>query len=172
MKNNGQVIANDRSRNKIEKLKENLKRLGIKNVVPIVGDAKALLTNYENSADRVLIDPPCTALGVRPKLYENKTEKDIINNSNYQKYFLHIAKKLTKPEGIIVYSTCTLSPEENEMNIQYMVEKLKLKLVEQSIYIGSSGEMLKNLNSGLLQRFYPDIHKTSGFFIAKFEVPR
>ncbi|MFX0138642.1 MAG: hypothetical protein ACFFDN_33680, partial [Candidatus Hodarchaeota archaeon] len=98
---------------------------------------------------------------------------DIINSAKYQKYFINIALKIVKPRGIIVYSTCTLSPEENELNVKYMIEKFRCKIVEQSIFIGSPGELTDNiLNYNLLQRFYPDLHKTSGFFIAKLEAPK
>ncbi len=173
MKNQGEIIAIDRSKNKIEKLNENSNRLGIKNISSRIGDSKLLLSEFSNSADKVLIDPPCSALGVRPKLYETKTEEDIINSAKYQKYFIHIALKIVKPGGIIVYSTCTFSPEENELNIKYMIEKFDCKIKEQNVFIGSPGELTENnIRYNNLQRFYPDIHKTSGFFIAKLEAPK
>ncbi|NVM03214.1 MAG: RsmB/NOP family class I SAM-dependent RNA methyltransferase [Candidatus Helarchaeota archaeon] len=173
MKNQGQIIAIDRSRNKIKKLNKNSNRMGIKNISSKIGDAKLLLPEFTNSADRVLIDPPCSALGVRPKLYETKTEQDIISSAKYQKYFIHIALKIVKPSGIIVYSTCTLSPEENELNIKYMVEKFGCKIIKPNIIIGSPGELTdKDIKYNFLQRFYPDLHKTSGFFIAKLEAPK
>ncbi len=172
MKNKGKIIAIDRSKNKIEKLKENMYRLGITNMRIIIGDSKILLPEFEHSADRVLIDPPCSALGVRPKLFETKTERDIISSAEYQKYFIHIANKIVKPGGFMVYSTCTFSPEENEMNVRYMIEKFNLKIIEQKMYIGSRGENIDDkISHNLLQRFYPDLHETPGFFIAKLRSP-
>ncbi|MHA1377794.1 MAG: PUA domain-containing protein [Candidatus Helarchaeota archaeon] len=170
MENKGRVLAFDRSKNKIEKLKQNCLRLGITNITAITKDARFMLDRLENSADRVLIDPPCTALGVRPKLYETKNEKNIIDSARYQKYFLHMASKLVKRSGIVVYSTCTLSPEENELNVKYMLDKLKFKIIEQNKFLGSIGEPSdNNMEFELLQRFYPDIHETPGFFIAKLK---
>lgn len=173
MENQGKIIAVDRSKNKIEKLNQNMFRLGIKNITTKAGDAKCLLPEFTHLADRVLIDPPCTDFGVRPKLYETKKEQDIINCAKYQKYFINLAKEIVKLGGIIVYCTCTFPIEENELNIKYMVEKLKFKIIDQKYYVGARGEHIeKGFKTNLLQRFYPDIHETSGFFIAKLEAPK
>ncbi len=168
MNNCGKILAVDRSEAKIRGLKENLVRLGVKIVDTYVGDARELPIKFPSlKADKVLLDPPCSALGVRPKLYEERSIRDILALSAYQRSFLRAAVKILKKKGILVYSTCTLSPEENELNVKYAVEKLGLELEEQKYFYGCEGERFIP-QYGLVQRFYPDLHDTPGFFIAKF----
>jgi len=161
MQNRGEIIAMDKSRNRLKKMKEELKRLGVKNVKPIHMDSRKL-PELGIEADRILLDAPCTALGIRPKLWESRTPKDIEATARYQRHFINAAIKSLRRGGVLVYSTCTLSYEENEANVKYILGK-GLKLEEQSIFIGSSGMDIDDV-----QRFYPNRHLTQGFFIAKF----
>jgi len=168
MNNYGKIIAVDRSEAKIRGLKENLARLGVKIVSTYVGDARELAVKFPSlKADKVLLDPPCSALGVRPKLYETRGLRDILALSAYQRSFLRAAVKILRKEGVLVYSTCTLSPEENELNVRYAIEDLNLELEEQKYFYGCEGEKFIS-QYDLVQRFYPDLHDTPGFFIARF----
>lgn len=160
MQNRGEIIAIDKSKNRLKKMEETLKRLGIKNVKLIHMDSRNL-PELGLKADKILLDAPCTALGVRPKLWESRTPKDIIATARYQRHFINAAIKSLRKGGVLVYSTCTLSYEENEGNVKYMLKK-GLKLEKQSIFIGSPGMGIKEV-----QRFYPHKHLTQGFFIAK-----
>ncbi|WP_461865956.1 NOL1/NOP2/sun family putative RNA methylase [Thermococcus sp.] len=160
MQNRGEIIALDKSKNRLRKMEEELKRLGVKNVRLIHMDSRKL-PELELKADKILLDAPCTALGIRPKLWENKTPKDIEATAHYQRQFINAAIKSLRKDGILVYSTCTLSYEENEGNVKYMLKK-GLKLEEQDIFIGSNG-----IGFNSVQRFYPHRHMTQGFFIAK-----
>ena len=169
MQNSGQILAVDRSRPRLKRLEEHIGRLGITNIEIKVGSSLDLPEKYHEWADKVLIDPPCSALGVRPKLSQIK--KDISNLVNYQRQFLRAAIKYLKPNGTLVYSTCTLTTEENEENIKYLLEKIDGKIVEQPYFFGSTGESLVGLpNWQKLQRFYPDIHDTPGYFIARIRI--
>ncbi|CAD5245291.1 RsmB/NOP family class I SAM-dependent RNA methyltransferase [Thermococcus camini] len=161
MQNRGEIIAIDKSRNRLKKMEEELKRLGVKNVKPIHMDSRKL-PELGIQADKILLDAPCTALGIRPKLWESRTPKDIIATARYQRHFINAAIKSLRRGGVLVYSTCTLSYEENEANVKYILSK-GLKLEEQSIFIGSSGMGIDEV-----QRFYPNRHLTQGFFIARF----
>jgi len=168
MGNSGRIIAFDNSKSRISKLVDNMRRLGVKNVVAIHGDARYIHKDHPNlKADKVLIDPPCSALGVRPKLYERKSRRDVISCANYQRQFFEPAVEVVKPGGVVVYSTCTLTAEENELVVEYALTNCPLELVDQEIYLGSEGLPLIS-KSALLQRFYPDVHGTPGYFIAKF----
>jgi 16S rRNA C967 or C1407 C5-methylase (RsmB/RsmF family) len=118
-------------------------------------------------ANRVLVDPPCSALGVRPKLYEDCTLQEVMAAAKYQIQFLATAKSLTEVGGIIVYSTCTLSIAENEGVVKQAIDNLGLELVSQAIIIGEPG-LLKGTEAA--QRFSPDRVETPGYFIAKFRV--
>ncbi|AIF70375.1 nol1-nop2-sun family nucleolar protein III [Palaeococcus pacificus DY20341] len=160
MQNRGKIIAMDKSRNRLKKMEEELKRLGVKNVELIHMDSRKL-PELGIKADKILLDAPCTALGIRPKLWESRTPKEIEATARYQKHFINAAIKSLRKGGVLVYSTCTLSYEENEANVRYMLKK-GLKLEEQKLFIGSPGIGIKEV-----QRFYPHKHLTQGFFIAK-----
>lgn len=167
MGNTGRIYAFDNSRTRLAKLVENVNRLGVRNVVAINSDARYIHLDYPNlRADKVLIDPPCSALGVRPKLFEGKSRRDVISCMNYQKQFFRSAVEVVRSGGVIVYSTCTLTFEENELIVDFALNNYPLELDEQPIYLGSCG--IKVSGRSLLQRFYPDIHGTPGYFIARF----
>ena len=161
MQNRGEIIAMDKSKNRLRKTEEELRRLGVKNVRLIRMDARKL-PELGIQADKILLDAPCTALGIRPKLWESRTPKDIEATARYQRAFIWAAVKSLRKGGVLVYSTCTLSLEENEANVKYALGK-GLKLEEQSIFIGSPGIGIDGV-----QRFYPNRHLTQGFFIARF----
>ena len=161
MQNRGEIIAMDKSKNRLRKTEEELRRLGVKNVKLLHMDSRKL-PELGIQADKILLDAPCTALGIRPKLWESRTPKDIEATARYQRAFIWAAVKSLKKGGVLVYSTCTLSLEENEANVKYALGK-GLKLEEQSIFIGSPGIGIDGV-----QRFYPNRHLTQGFFIARF----
>lgn len=160
LQNRGEIIAIDKSRNRLKKMEEELNRLGVKNVKLIRMDARKL-PELGLQADKILLDAPCTALGIRPKLWESRTPKDIEATARYQRAFIWAAIKSLRRGGVLVYSTCTLSYEENEANVKFMLEK-GLKLEEQAVFIGSEGIEMEEV-----QRFYPNRHLTQGFFIAR-----
>ena len=160
LQNRGEIIAIDKSRNRLKKMEEELNRLGVKNVKLIRMDARKL-PELGLQADKILLDAPCTALGIRPKLWESRTPKDIEATARYQRAFIWVAIKSLRRGGVLVYSTCTLSYEENEANVKFMLEK-GLKLEEQAVFIGSEGIEMEEV-----QRFYPNRHLTQGFFIAR-----
>lgn len=130
---NSRIIAIDRNENKIISLMKTLNSLKLEvGVLPVPVDSRYIHVdlNLENKANKVLIDPPCSNLGVRPLLDYSRTMRDVISLSNYQKQFLKAASIVLKPNGILVYSTCTLTRSENEDNIVYAVEELGLHSVE------------------------------------------
>jgi len=126
MKDNGKIKAVDLSPKRLEKVKENCTRLGINSVKYEAADAR------EYSAgelfDRILIDAPCSNTGVLAKRIDarwKKTKEDIKNLAKLQLEILNNAAKLVKPEGIIVYSTCSIEPEENQEVIAKFLEENK-----------------------------------------------
>ncbi len=168
MKNTGEILAVDRSKPKIQRLRENLRRLGIKNVKILEADARYLdLIIGERDFDAAIVDPPCSSLGVRPKLSSTVSAGDILNLSNYQFQFLKVASKLVRRKGRILYSTCTLTLQENELNVLKAMKKLNLRLIKQVYFIGCRGFIYKIGEK--VQRFLPHLHDTPGFFIAILE---
>ncbi|PWZ27842.1 putative methyltransferase NSUN6 [Zea mays] len=87
-----------------------------------------------NSFDRVLLDAPCSALGLRPRLFAGEeTLESLKNHSKYQRKMFDQAVKLVRPGGVIVYSTCTINPGENEALVRYALDTYKfLSLVSQA----------------------------------------
>ena len=172
MQNKGQIFAVDRNQEKIKKIRETMVRLGVENVKLICHDSRYLDVDLPHlEADRVVIDPPCSALGVRPKLYDYKKDAEIQALANYQRQFLKAASRIVKPGGVIVYSTCTLTLEENESVVEFGVEECGLDVEKQDYFFGSPGVAKTFPKAKRTQRFYPEIHDTPGYFIAGMRVP-
>ncbi|CAD5311925.1 unnamed protein product [Arabidopsis thaliana] len=139
-----------------------------------------------NSFDRVLLDAPCSALGLRPRLFAGlETVISLRNHGWYQRKMLDQAVQLVRVGGILVYSTCTINPSENEAVVRYALDKYRfLSLAPQHPRIGGPGlvgrcefpdgyieEWLKPGEEELVQKFDPSSElDTIGFFIAKFSV--
>lgn len=166
MKNTGHVYAFDIHKNKLSLINENLKRIGITNTTCEVMDATVYAEELFESADRVLIDVPCSGLGIIRKKPEIKWSKDISNMKSIietQRKIMDNASKYVKKGGVIVYSTCTLNKEENEDNIQWFIESHPDFKIEPVFY----GEF-NNINYSekghvtILPNEYMD-----GFFITK-----
>jgi len=172
MRNKGVIYAFDKSEKKISAIKENVKRLDITCVKPIVHDSRYIHIDYRwLRVDKVLLDPPCSALGVRPKLYEEKSWRDIIALAEYQKQFLKAAYCILDKGGLLAYSTCTITIHENEHVIKYAVSKLGYRLISQKYFIGTYGFRIEGIDHELVQRFFPHIHDSPGYFIALLEKP-
>lgn len=162
------IIAFDRSKKRLKKMERAIRNQGLKSIKIINADSIEYIKNHTVRADKVIVDPSCTAIGVRPKLYDETTENDSINAANYQKSFLWAAKKIVRKNGIITYSTCTMEPRENEKVVAYAVNELNLELVKPMLLMGTKGEETGDgLEIDYLRRFYPDTFDTPGFFVAK-----
>jgi 16S rRNA (cytosine967-C5)-methyltransferase len=117
MQNRGNIIAFDISESKLALIKENCQRLKVDIVTPMKFDASAIYEPFINKADRVLADVPCSNLGIlrrHPEIRWRKTESQIIALAELQYKILKSASTYLKPNGILVYSTCSTEPEENE----------------------------------------------------------
>jgi len=165
----GEVVAIDRSPRKVAELKAHLERMKMHNVKVMQRDSRYLDLELPHSHfDAVIVDPPCSAIGVRPKLHISLNLKQVSSLAEYQKQFLKVASKLVKPGGRILYSTCTLTIEENERVVSFAVEACGLRVKEHVYIYGQPG--LGAVPGAIhLQRFYPHIHDTPGFFIAVLE---
>jgi len=166
MGNKGNVLAVDRNMGKIATLSETARRLGARIVRPICADGRYVDRDYTLSADRVCIDVSCSSLGVRPKLYEKATSYEIRALANYQRQFLSVAKNILKGGGILVYSTCTLTLEENEEIVEGAV-KMGFELDEPPRSYSSENSARFLRGGELLQRFRPDVDDGPGYFIAR-----
>ncbi|MFQ5797316.1 MAG: 16S rRNA (cytosine(967)-C(5))-methyltransferase RsmB [Bacteroidota bacterium] len=123
MKNTGEIIAVDKYESKLHLLRASCDRLGIKIVKPMVGvDARELDTAI---ADRILLDAPCSGLGTltkKPDIKWKREPEDIARLAQMQMELLNNAARLLKPGGVLVYSTCTIEPEENILLVKNFIE--------------------------------------------------
>jgi 16S rRNA (cytosine967-C5)-methyltransferase len=162
-KNRAKIVGFDRNEEKIVKAREHLERLRCENYQVIAHDSRYAHLDYKFNADKVLVDPPCTGLGVMPKLSIETTKKDIENLSSYQKQFMTTAAALVKQGGTVVYSVCTVTGEECEEVARFAEEKLGLVKVAANPIVGRAGLDRERLT----QRFDPELDG-AGYFIAKF----
>jgi NOL1/NOP2/sun family putative RNA methylase len=172
MQNRGLVIANEPSLARVAPLRSNCERLGVMNVA---------ITRYDGRKfprgpfDRVLVDAPCSSEG-RERRGPGVLAKSSINRSlDLQKLQIGLLKnalRLTKPGGVVVYSTCTYAPEENELVVEWALDEADLdkisipKLKECPGIVEWNG---RHLSSKLARcaRYYPHINDTGGFFVAR-----
>ncbi len=161
--NRARIVGFDRHERKIEKTRKQMERMGCSNYNLVAHDSRYVHTDYSLRPDRVLVDPPCTGLGVTPKLSIDTTAKDVNDLSSYQRQFLRAASEIVKLGGVIVYSVCTITKEECEDVARFGTDELGLILEDAEPMIGARGRDPE----GHTQRFDPDIHG-SGFFIARF----
>ncbi len=168
MRNQGIIYSIDYSKRRMKVWKRETKRMGTKIAVPILTDARKPLP-VKSSADVVVLDPPCTSTGVFSKVPSAKwrlTKRSILGMAKFQWEMLNQCAKHVRGGGFLVYSTCSIALEENEM----LIEKFskwhpEFALVETSPRIGSPG--LRGQTK--CQRLYPHIHECTGFFVAKFQ---
>lgn len=125
LEDTGKILAVDRNPRRLNLLSQNSKRLNIKSILPIVADG----TNfYCKEINKILLDAPCSGLGVlakRADLRWKRNLEDIFKIRKLQKSLLQNASKLLKQGGVLVYSTCTLEPEENEEVIEEFLDNHK-----------------------------------------------
>jgi len=167
MENEGKIIAVDVSRLRMKALKNNMKRLGVKIVETKVMDVRDIPKKLKIEADRVIVDPTCSSTGSfrsRPEVRLWVKKKDVKRFAKLQWEILRAAAEIVKENGVLVYSTCSMTLEENEYLIKKFIENTSsFKIVRAEPFIGRPG--FDNLMDA--QRLFPYLHNTEGFFIAK-----
>ena len=169
MNNEGKIIARDIYKHKLELINKACERLGIKIVDTQLFDARNLDESYIRKADGVLVDAPCSGLGLlrrKPDLRWKKKPNDMDELHNLQYSILRSSSHYLKKGGVLVYSTCTLNKKENidivkrflGDNEDFCLDSIE-GLLPQNIYA-------PNAKEGYIE-LYPNIHKTDGFFIAR-----
>ncbi len=173
MGNVGVLIALEANRDRIQALIDNVHRMGVLNTA-IVHMNAVKFCNLGLKVDKILLDAPCSGEGVIHKDRDRKRidgRKDIEFCSKLQKELISSAIKSLKVGGVLVYSTCTLAPEENELVIQFALENFEVEVEEVEwgdnalTEIPGFGKLRKDLKK--CKRLYPHRHETSGFFVAK-----
>jgi NOL1/NOP2/sun family putative RNA methylase len=176
MRNKGALLATDISRSRMRGLRSNLSRMRVENVLAIRVDA-AQLPETGVKADKVLLDAPCTGEGLiplDPKRKQSRSLEDIQTMASVQRKLIVAASKLLEDGGTLVYSTCSVAPEENEEIIDYALQHCPLRVVDTGLPFGERGLTTpfgRILDDSLVnaRRFFPYKHEMEGFFICKLE---
>lgn len=167
MEDKGELIATDISARGLEKLKQNVQRLGLISVRPFLVDiTKGLTGPLALPYDRILVDAPCSGLGTlrsHPEAKWHKGEGDIRRLSRLQERIVNQLSSHLKPGGILVYATCTLTREENEGVVEAFLKR-DFVLEDVRRYLPSEAQ---SLASGKYFLALPHRHNTDGFFAAR-----
>ena len=173
MKNKGYILANELDKIRCEKLKYNINLQGVKICEVINNKGEELGDNYINQFDKVLLDTPCSGEGrfliEDKKTYENWSTSEVDKLVKLQKELFTSAYKALKPEGILVYSTCTLNKNENEGVLNWAINKYNLEIEKINMDIKNSlNGITKGYNKQLKNaiRVLPN-KKQEGFFVVK-----
>ena len=162
MNNTGKILAFDLHAKKLPLITDGAKRLGIDIITAAQCDGRTSIDELVENADKVLCDVPCSGFGVlakKPELrYKDPTESDAL--PDIQLAILNNASRYVKHGGMLVYSTCTVFPRENEQNIRRFLESNRDFILAPFEYGGVKAP------EGYVT-LLPDEHGTDGFFIAK-----
>lgn len=168
-KNLGHVDARDKTEKKVALIEQNLERTGYQNVSVKVFDALAFDESVKEKADIILADLPCSGLGVigkKPDIKYNMTKEMMSELAKLQREILTVIVSYLKPGGVLIFSTCTINPEENEENVRFISEKLKLQPESIDTYLPEKLQC-ETSKLGYLQ-LLPDKSGVDGFFISRF----
>jgi NOL1/NOP2/sun family putative RNA methylase len=173
MNNKGTLILIERNLNRIPSLELNLRRMGIVNSIVLNYDS-VNLEKLSIKADKILLDAPCTGEGLIRQDDSRKKSKslnDIKKMASIQKKLLMTGLKILKPKGTLLYSTCSIAPEENEFVIDEVLKNSSKFAIDKNLtqygVRGFNEVYGKSLINELMfsQRLYPHIHDTIGFFL-------
>lgn len=173
MANKGEIISCDIHPHKLELIEKNAKRLGINIIKPTLQDGTIFNEAWEGQFDKVLLDAPCSGLGImkrKPDIRLNKTYEDLEDIAAIQRELFKQAVRYLKEDGVLVYSTCTISKIENENMVKEMMALYGLELVNM---VDTIPEKLQASieDNGMLQ-ILPYVADTDGFFIASLRKRR
>ncbi|MBQ1258815.1 MAG: 16S rRNA (cytosine(967)-C(5))-methyltransferase RsmB, partial [Clostridia bacterium] len=163
MNNTGRIVSSDLHSSKLSLIVSGADRLGIKIIETREADARDFFPDFERAFDCVLCDVPCSGLGViggKPEIkYKNVKELSALPDIQYA--ILSTSSRYVKAGGTLVYSTCTVLPEENELNVQkFLSANSEFSLEPFRVGNGTCDGMIT---------LTPDVHGTDGFFIAKLK---
>ena len=166
MLGSGCVDCADLSSDKTALIQENADRLNLKNVKISVRDASILEPSLIEKADIVIADLPCSGLGImgrKPEIRYNVTEEDVKSLAILQRKILDTVWQYVKPGGRLIYSTCTLTEEEDEENYAYLTRELPFEPESLKPYL-PQGPFSDTLEKGYM-KLIPGVHPFDGFFI-------
>lgn len=167
---NGKVTALDLHEKKVKLIEENAQRLKVASLVEAQAlDARQVSEHFEKASfDRVLVDAPCSGLGLmrrKPDIRYTKTIEDVNNLQRVQKDILSHAAEMVKPGGQLVYSTCTITKEENQRVVEAFLQEHE---EFERVPVHLDNEKVQRSEDGSVT-IYPHQYNTDGFFICSLK---
>jgi NOL1/NOP2/sun family putative RNA methylase len=173
MNNKGVIVALDNDRRRLESLQNNLERLSVTNTILLKKDAR-FADDFNFKFDKILLDAPCSGnFCIEKDYFSKRSINDLFQKSKVQKELLEAGLRCLKSKGVLVYSTCSLEPEEDEMVIDLILKAHSdIHLEDTGLTVGEEGKTKvfdKELDQSLslTRKFWPHKTGTEGFFIAK-----
>ncbi len=182
MENSGTIIANDVKLDRLKILSANLERCGVMNSISIRNDGVGLCVRLARDGwkfDKILLDAPCSGEGTlrsSPKTFLAWNLKVVEKLSREQKKLIANALKCLKKDGVMVYSTCTHAPEENEAVVDFALKNFPVELVELNLPLkcraGVTSWQGADFSPEVTKccRIYPQDNNSEGFFVAKLRL--
>lgn len=166
----GKIVSMELHEHRAELMRRNFERMGVDNAEIRVADAAVPVPEYREAFDVVLVDAPCSALGLlyrKPDIKVFKREEDLAPLAALQQSILETCAAYVKPGGTLLYSTCTINRGENEENIRLFLEKHG-EFEQEPLSAFLPGDLKERTDDGMLQLF-PHIDSIDGFFIARLK---
>jgi NOL1/NOP2/sun family putative RNA methylase len=173
MNNKGKIIALELNNPRLPSLQNNLERCGVTNTIVYKKDAR-YADDLNLQFGKILLDAPCSGNFANDESWlEERKLEDLKQMSKTQRQLLESALNVLKPNGVLVYSTCSLEPEENELNIDWLLkahknvslEKINLEIGDPGLTNAFGKELNKEISK--CKRLWPYKTGTQGFFLAR-----
>ena len=170
MQNEGLIISNDISKSRAFAIGENAERLGRGNLLITNNDFSLIYDKFINTFDKIILDAPCSGSGMFRK--ENKMQLDwsyqkVLKNAEIQKSLITMSYDMLKPGGVMVYSTCSFSYEEDEEVVEHLLHNSEAELLD----IPNSELFYKNKTNAIGVHLLPSIFPGEGHYIALIKKP-
>ncbi len=166
----GVLIANDIEASRARILSENIERFGLDNTIVTNVDPMRFTKQFQEAFDKIVLDAPCSGEGMFRKLeqaVDTWSEDKVLECAHIQKNLLKGAYDMLKQGGLVIYSTCTYSYEENEAMVHYAVDELGFELLP----LSKSHGLCPGVDLDEVVRCYPHHYRGEGHFIALLRKP-
>ena len=170
MKNEGLIISNDISKSRSFSIVENAERLGRGNLLITNNDFSSIYTKFINTFDKIILDAPCSGSGMfrkEDKMKEDWSYQKVLKNAEIQKSLILMSYQMLKPGGVMVYSTCSFSYEEDEDVIDHLLNNSDATLLD----ILDSPLFYKNKNNNKGIHLLPFLFPGEGHYVALIKKP-
>jgi 16S rRNA (cytosine967-C5)-methyltransferase len=170
MKDQGRILSVDVYPHRIELIKAQCARLGVNCIEPVCYDSTVYNEDWYGMADAVLIDAPCSGLGIirhKPDIKWRRAEKDIGELLQIQRQILDTCSLYVKPRGVLIYSTCTINPDENQNMVNSFLNDHSDFILDDVYQKLPHALSASRDNGDKWVQFYPNEDKIDGFFVAR-----